>query len=83
MDDRETTDGLQAKPRGAPETKAAFSELEGDSSMRMEVEMCMTETLHGRLTVRSWTKEGSTRTRCIDGTAGSWSWAIRWPTGAP
>ena len=37
--DEETTDGLEAKLRGAPATAAAFSELQGDSAMESTVDM--------------------------------------------
>ena len=83
VDDGETTGGLQAEPGGAPVPTAAFSKLEGDSSMWSEVDMRRTETLQGELSARSWARRGPARTRCSDAAAGSWSWAIRWPTGAP
>ena len=37
--DGETTGGLEAKPGGAPTDTAAFSELEGDSTMESRAEM--------------------------------------------
>ena len=62
-------------------TTAAFSELEGDSLMRPEVEMWPTETLQGELTARSLAKHGPTGTRRSDAAAGSWSWTKWWPVG--
>ena len=53
MDDGDTTVGLQAKPGEAPATRAAFSELEGDSAMWSKVDMCPTEMLQGESMTRS------------------------------
>ena len=77
VDDGETTGGLEAKPKGAPVIAAAFSELEGDSSMWSKVEMWSTETLQGELAARSWTKRGPVGMQWSDTAAGSWYWTIR------
>ena len=54
MEDGETADGMETKPGGAPETTAAFSELESDSEMYSKLDMRLIETLQGQLTERFW-----------------------------
>ena len=45
---------METKPGGAPETTAAFSELESDSEMYSKLDMRLIETLQGQLTERFW-----------------------------